>query len=107
MTGLEATGERVKMAEEGKKKDRSERHHEKYRCPCCGYFTLEEVGTYEICPVCFWEDDPSQENDPEMEGGANELSLLESRKNFREFGACEERFAKRVREPLPEEMEDE
>ena len=79
----------------------------KLKCPCCGYYTLEEVGTYEICPVCFWEDDPSQESDPELGGGANELSLRESRENFKTFGACEERYLKRVREPLPEEMEDE
>ncbi|MBQ6093927.1 MAG: hypothetical protein IJL09_00855, partial [Lachnospiraceae bacterium] len=29
----------------------------KFRCPCCGFYTLEEVGTYEVCPVCYWEDD--------------------------------------------------
>lgn len=31
----------------------------KYTCPCCGYKTLEEEvrGSYEICPICFWEDD--------------------------------------------------
>ena len=27
-------------------------------CPCCGSRTLEKLapGTYQICPVCFWED---------------------------------------------------
>ncbi len=79
----------------------------KFRCPCCGYYTLEEVGTYEVCPVCYWEDDPVQESDPKLEGGANELCLLESRRNFKLYGACEERYVKRVRAPLPEEMEDE
>ena len=79
----------------------------KFRCPCCGYYTLEEVGTYEVCPVCYWEDDPVQESDPKLEGGANELSLYESRRNFKLYGACEERYVKRVRAPLPEEMEDE
>ena len=29
----------------------------KYKCPCCGYYTLEdEEGHFDICPVCFWED---------------------------------------------------
>jgi len=28
-----------------------------YSCPCCGYLTLPERGAYDICPVCFWEDD--------------------------------------------------
>lgn len=30
----------------------------KYPCDCCGYKTKNEEkrGSYEICPVCFWED---------------------------------------------------
>ncbi|MFV1884526.1 MAG: CPCC family cysteine-rich protein [Balneola sp.] len=33
----------------------------KYYCPCCVYDTLieEPPGTYNICKICFWEDDPS------------------------------------------------
>jgi hypothetical protein len=27
------------------------------RCPCCGYLTLMERAGYEICDVCWWEDD--------------------------------------------------
>lgn len=27
------------------------------KCPCCGYRTLRERGDYEICKICFWEDD--------------------------------------------------
>lgn len=26
------------------------------KCPCCGYRTIKERGFYEICPVCYWED---------------------------------------------------
>ncbi len=26
-------------------------------CPCCGYGTLDEIGCYDICPVCWWEDE--------------------------------------------------
>ena len=29
----------------------------KYKCLCCGYRTLDTRGEYDICPVCFWEDD--------------------------------------------------
>lgn len=29
-------------------------------CPCCGYMTLDRRGAYDICPVCFWEDDGSE-----------------------------------------------
>ncbi|MBR6477998.1 MAG: hydrolase [Lachnospiraceae bacterium] len=89
------------------KKEEGECPAKKFRCPCCGYYTLEEVGAYEVCPVCYWEDDPSQESDPESEGGANELSLIESQRNFKLYGACEERYVKYVRGPLLEEMEDE
>ncbi|MDE7478291.1 MAG: hypothetical protein K2M91_10135, partial [Lachnospiraceae bacterium] len=29
----------------------------KYRCLCCGCKTLDSRAEYDICPVCFWEDD--------------------------------------------------
>ncbi len=29
----------------------------RYTCPCCGYKTLDEIGGYDICPYCKWEDD--------------------------------------------------
>jgi hypothetical protein len=28
-----------------------------YACPCCGYKTLSDTGAYDLCPVCWWEDD--------------------------------------------------
>ena len=36
--------------------------------------------------VCFWEDDGVQFNDPDYEGGANEVSLRQARDNYREIG---------------------
>lgn len=56
----------------------------KYTCPCCGYKTLREEppGTYEICSICFWEDDEIQFQDPDYEGGANEESLRQYQKAF-------------------------
>lgn len=77
---------------------------ELFRCPCCGFYTLPGSGNFDICPVCFWEDDPVQEDDPDFAGGANETSLNESRKNYERFHACEERYKDRVRDPRPEEM---
>ena len=77
----------------------------RYPCPCCGYFTLdaEPVGTFEVCPVCYWEDDDVQAADPAYEGGANGVSLNEAKVNFSKYGAIKKAFVKEVRKPLPEE----
>ena len=77
----------------------------RFSCPCCGYLTLdhEANGSYDICPVCFWEDDPVQLDDPAFRGGANVPSLEEARRNFLAFGAVEERYRERVRPPRAEE----
>src|SRR5262245_27586783 len=71
------------------------------RCPCCGCKTLGERGGFEICPVCFWEDDGQDDHDAEIvRGGPNgALSLGQARANFRRFGACAEKFIKEVRLP--------
>lgn len=93
----------------------------KYKCPCCGYYTLDERGGYDICPVCFWEDDafliPAGEefvgarvkgvDDDQLldtTSGANHgLTLREGRENFRKFGACEQEMKKHVRKPRESE----
>jgi hypothetical protein len=77
-----------------------------YRCPCCGFRTLAERAGYEICPVCFWEDDGQDDHDAaEVRGGPNyELSLTQARQNFREFRACSRRVLSHVREPKPDEL---
>ena len=76
-----------------------------FPCPCCGNKTLdkEPPGTYDICPVCFWEDDPIQFADPNSAGGANSPSLITARANYELFGACEEEMLDYVRAPLPGE----
>ncbi len=78
----------------------------KYKCPCCGYYTFKERpnGCYSICPVCFWEDDLIQMNDEHYEGGANAVSLVQARKNFITFGACEEKMIPYVRKPKKDEI---
>lgn len=79
-----------------------------YGCPCCGYLTLSERGGYEICPVCFWEDDGQDDHDADdIRGGPNyELSLTRARDNFSRIGACSERVVPHVRAPRPEERPD-
>lgn len=78
----------------------------RYKCECCGNYTLPEEsgGTDYICPVCYWQDDYVQLNDPYFEGGANEVSLIQARENYRAFGAKEKRVISYVRKPLPEEL---
>ena len=51
-------------------------------CPVCGQFEFSESGSFEICPVCRWEDDNIQSADPDFAGGANSLSLNEYRKKY-------------------------
>lgn len=60
----------------------------KYKCPCCGIYDYgEEVGgTYFICPICGWEDDNVQLDNPDFGGGANRYSLRQSRINFLQYG---------------------
>ena len=56
----------------------------KYKCPCCERFTLSEEppGTYEVCEVCGWEDDLAQYKNPDLEGGANSMSLNNAKKEY-------------------------
>lgn len=46
-------------------------------CPCCGYRTIKERGWYEICPVCYWEDDGS--NDVNRYSSPNHISIHDYR----------------------------
>lgn len=78
----------------------------RYICPCCGCFTLPKRGEYDVCPVCFWEDDPGQFACEQSCEGANGVSLLEARKNYAAFGACETEMLPYVRKPLPNELPD-
>jgi hypothetical protein len=56
----------------------------KSACRCCGVAVFDApcCGDYSICPVCGWEDDPVQFDDPTYPGGANRLSLNMAREEF-------------------------
>jgi hypothetical protein len=77
-----------------------------YPCPCCRFVTLPERGGYDICPVCFWEDDGQNDHDADVvRGGPNySLSLTQARKNFASIGAAEARVVEFVRSPNPDEL---
>ena len=95
----------------------------KFACPCCGCRTLNERGAYDICPVCFWEDDAyivvkegkinavrfdkevSDDDLLDVPSGANHgLTLREGRDNYRRLGACEESMRMNVRKPRRSEL---
>ena len=77
----------------------------KYKCPCCGYYTFsyQPNGNYDICPICFWEDDPQQLANENLASGANKVSFRQARQNFIKFGACEKEMLVYVRKPIADE----
>lgn len=93
--------------------DFSERHVEDLRnatrhvCDCCGYRTLLNAGHYEICPVCGWEDDRSDNNrrhgGPDAPSGPNGIGLTQARASYGAYGAANEKSKPYVRDPTPDE----
>jgi hypothetical protein len=47
-------------------------------CPCCHYKTISDKGNYEICPVCFWEDDGRNSDDLRY-SSVNHMTLNEAK----------------------------
>lgn len=95
---------------------------EKYQCLCCGYKTLDSRGEFDICPVCFWEDDtyldfsvspivgkyynrePSLEELLDIPSAANHgLTLRAAQQNYHLFGACMQDMLPYVRKPYNSE----
>lgn len=79
---------------------------QRHKCNCCGYYTL--IGTkediaWDICPVCFWENDVSG-TDPGAYSGANHMTLAQGRENYRKYAACDQAALPHVRGPLPREL---
>jgi len=79
----------------------------RYPCLCCGYLTMvEPPGSFDICPICFWEDDYVQAKNPYYRGGANSESLIEAQVNFQTFGASNKGLVPHVRKPTPADVRD-
>lgn len=68
----------------------------KKTCLCCGYITLTSE-IHDICPICYWQDDPACWDKPDFIGGANGISLRVAQQNFLSFGACEKSMLDCVR----------
>jgi hypothetical protein len=65
---------------------------------------MPSPGSFELCPVCYWEDDSVQFSDPEFRGGANAPSLAEARENFARLGASSPEVLQLVRPALASEQ---
>jgi len=82
-------------------------HHgpvsDRFPCPCCGHRTLREPSAYEICPVCFWEDDGAS---PGEVSGPNGISLLDGQLRFLSTGAVHPEDRARTRAARPDEARD-
>jgi hypothetical protein len=59
----------------------------KEQCPCCDYISHYERGGYDICKICFWEDDGQDIDKVDEISWVNHMTLRQGRANFREFGA--------------------
>ena len=75
----------------------------RFQCSCCGNYTLREESD-DICRVCYWQEDIVQREKPDFEGGANEESLNQARKNYRLIGVFSRKFADKSRKPLRTEL---
>ena len=67
-----------------------------FRCRCCGYKTLKQIGHFDICKICFWEDDGA--DDDERYSPPNRMTLKEARNNFEMYGACDEKSLQHLNE---------
>jgi hypothetical protein len=68
--------------------------------PCCRYRSLPERAGYDVCPVCFWEDDGLR--DPSKVSSCNHASLTEARRTFETIGAMSEDMRRHVLADGPE-----
>ena len=59
---------------------------------------------YELCPVCFWEDDPHQTADPASSDRANGVALTEARSTYLRIGAMSAEFLTMVGAPTADEV---
>ncbi len=72
----------------------------KKQCPVCGCLTIE--AEWDICPVCFWENENVGEN--EVSGANHGLTPAKARENYALYGACEEQMKSKVRPPFENEL---
>jgi len=50
-------------------------------CPCCNYRTLKTQDNFEVCPICYWEDNGIIDLD--KYSGPNHMTLGEAKEKFK------------------------
>ena len=53
-----------------------------HKCPVCGKYEFTDEGSFDICTICGWEDDPVMTDDPDFDGGANDLCLRDFKARY-------------------------
>lgn len=56
---------------------------ENFPCPVCGKYNFKMFGNYDVCPVCNWENDDAQYDNPDETGCANQMSLNQAREAWK------------------------
>ena len=74
-------------------------------CFICGYRTLENRCDWDICPICFWEDDVFVSQHDES-SPANKMSVSVAQANFIRLGAISQEVLPHVRKPCLEDQRD-
>jgi hypothetical protein len=54
----------------------------KNTCPVCGFMTLDSRIAWDICVICFWEDDGVDDDSLNELSGPNHMNLIEGRIEF-------------------------
>ena len=79
---------------------------EKIGCIVCGYKTLDSKTDWDICPICFWEDDVLLlDGDDDDRSPANgEMLVSTAQINYRTCGAADPADLEHVRSADGEEL---
>lgn len=78
----------------------------RFQCACCENFTIKgyTINYYNNpCPVCYWQNNIEQNNNPMLVSKENDISLVEAQKNYKLIGAINEDSLSKTRAVLETE----